>query len=109
MVMAFLTILLRSALLGSEEPHTFRLAATASLWPQCVCIRPSLQVLTCYSAKLRSSILAPAETFHFAVGISRGATTRLCGTLDLAQIIRRAKTHPALDVPISIPHRAASR
>jgi hypothetical protein len=52
--------------------------------------------------------LAPAETFHFAVRISCGAATRLCGTLYLAHIIRRAIPHAALDVPILISHRAAS-
>jgi len=58
---------------------------------------------------LLPGILTPAETFHFAVGISRSAAARLCGTLDLAHIIGRAITDAALDVPISIPHRAASR
>jgi hypothetical protein len=53
--------------------------------------------------------LAPAETFHFAVRISRGAATRLFGTLQLAKIIGRAIPHAALDVPILTSHRAASR
>jgi hypothetical protein len=52
--------------------------------------------------------LAPAETFHFSVRISRGTATRLCGTLELAQFIRRAISHAALDIPVLIPHRAAS-
>jgi len=52
--------------------------------------------------------LAPAETFHFAIRISRGSATWRCGTLQLAKVILRAITHAALDVPILIPHRAAS-
>ena len=65
--------------------------------------------LTRHCTTLRRSILAPAETFHFAVQISRGAATRLCGTLQVALLIRRAIPHAALDVPVLIPHRAASR
>jgi hypothetical protein len=52
--------------------------------------------------------LAAAKTFHFTVRISRGATTRRCGTLQLAKIILRAMSHATLDVPILIRHRAAS-
>jgi len=52
--------------------------------------------------------LTPAKTFHFAIRISRGAAARRCGTLQLAKVILRAIPHAALDVPILIPHRAAS-
>jgi hypothetical protein len=57
---------------------------------------------------LRLGILAPAETFHFAVRISRGAATGPCGTLHLAHIVGRAIAHAADDFPILIPHRTAS-
>ena len=67
-----------------------------------------LEVLTRCFTKLLSSILAAAETFHFPVRISRGAATRLRGTLQLAQVIGCAIPHAALDVPMLIPHRAPS-
>jgi hypothetical protein len=79
-------------------------------WPdgsQFARFKPSV-ALASYFAKLLLGILAPAETFHFAVRISRGATTGRFGTLHLAQIVDRAIAHAAHDVPILIPHRTAS-
>ena len=71
--------------------------------------RRSVQGLTRFLTKLLCSILALAQTLHFAVRIRLGAAALRCRTLHPAHIIRRAISHAAHDAPISIPHRAAAR
>jgi hypothetical protein len=82
-------------------------AATADITPQCL-IRRSVQGLACSFTKLPCTTLAPAETLHLAVRVRRGAATRLCGTLHLAQIILRAIPNAAFDVSVLISYCAAS-
>jgi hypothetical protein len=52
--------------------------------------------------------LARNKTFHFAIGINCGAAAGLCRAPHFPPVVRRAKSHAALDVPISISDRAAA-
>ena len=66
------------------------------------------QALARRFTKLSTGVLASAETFHFAVRVSRRAATLRFGTLDVASVVRGAISHAAFDIPILVSRRSAA-